>query len=398
MDPRISKAIGEWQAKIPSISWVIETHDLVENTEMVCPFRAGRSIIQYCPGIVKGLTYTELKYYLLAEIFRIIIGHPYDRKPNGCSDEALAIASNLVLADNYDFKPIGLPKAEKYMLESGKSYQYYAHAVEAILRKNKAIGGQNDGNSTSAGVKGGKAGTMKGRGSQKMPFNGNICVAQLSGLWKENDMITATINAVYGDAKERGLTPGDENELVRCSTAPKLNYRKVLAAFRESINIGTPILTRMRPNRRMGFERMGRKCKYKANILVAIDASGSIGSEELREFLASVNTLFKYDIDKVDVMPFDAKLGEIVTFRKARKDLLIKGRGGTDFVPVFEFYDTHPEYTGLIVFTDGCAPAPPPLKSKKKAVWVICTAYEYELFKDSLGKVGICCTWEKQTK
>jgi predicted metal-dependent peptidase len=238
---------------------------------------------------------------------------------------------------------------------------------------------------------------MKARGSQKMPFNGNICVAQLSGLWKENDMITTTINAVYGDAKGRSLDPGDENELVECSTAPKLNYRKVLAAFRESINIGTPILTRMRPNRRMGFERMGRKSKYKANILIAIDASGSIGSEELREFLASVNTLFKYDIDKVDVMPFDAKPGKVVTFRKARKDLLIKGRGGTDFVPVFEFYDTHPEYTGLIVFTDGCAPAPPPLKSKKKAVWVICTAYEYELFKDSLGKVGICCTWEKQT-
>ena len=175
MDPRISKAIGEWQVKIPSISWVIETHDLVENAEMVCPFRAGRSIIQYCPSIVKGLTYTELKYYLLAEIFRIIIGHPYERKPNGCSDEALAIASNLVLADNYDFKPIGLPKPEKYMLESGKSYQYYAHAVEAILKKNKAIGGQNDGNGTSAGVTG-KAGTMKASGFQKMPFNGNICV------------------------------------------------------------------------------------------------------------------------------------------------------------------------------------------------------------------------------
>ena len=397
MDQRISKAICEWLCKIPAISWVIETHELVENTEMVCPFRAGRGIIQYCSSIVKSLTYTELKYYLLAEIFRLILGHPYERKPSGCSDEALAIASNLVLADNYDFQPIGLPKPENYILESGKSYQYYAHAVEAILRKNKPIGGQNDGNGTSAGVAG-KAATMKGRGSRKTPFNGNICVGQLSGLWQEDAVKSATINAVFGDAKERGLNPGDESELVKCSTAPKLNYRKVLAAFRESVNIGTPTLTRMRPNRRMGFERMGRKSKFKANILIAIDVSGSVTSEELRDFLASVNTLFKYDIDKVDVMPFDAKPGRIVTFRKARKELLVKGRCGTDFVPVFEFYDTHPEYTGLIVFTDGCAPAPPPLKSKKKAVWVISTVYEYELFKDSLGKVGLCCTWDNKHK
>ena len=92
-----------------------------------------------------------------------------------------------------------------------------------------------------------------------------------------------------------------------------------------------------------------------------------------------INRLFKYGVEKLDVLQFDAQIqGEIESLKKARKTVKIMGRGGTSFQPAADYYCEHPEYDGLIYFTDGYAP-PPKFNTKRPidVLWVLCSRQCY---------------------
>ena len=63
----------------------------------------------------------------------------------------------------------------------------------------------------------------------------------------------------------------------------------------------------------------------------------------------------------------------------ARKSLKIMGRGGTSFQPAADYYCAHPEYDGLIYFSDGYAP-PPKFNTKRPidVLWVLCGKSNYD--------------------
>jgi len=91
-------------------------------------------------------------------------------------------------------------------------------------------------------------------------------------------------------------------------------------------------------------------------IVVAIDSSGSIDGELLATFLGELQSITQqYPNYEIDLITADMKVqshevylpGELLNYE-------IKGRGGTDFRPVFEYIDRfidHP--TLLLYFTDG---------------------------------------------
>jgi hypothetical protein len=88
----------------------------------------------------------------------------------------------------------------------------------------------------------------------------------------------------------------------------------------------------------------------------------------------------KNGIEKVDVLQFDTELKtkEPVPFKKAKKEIKIIGRGGTDFQPVADYYCTHPEYDGLIYFTDGIAPIPNfNTKRNINVLWILTSKDSY---------------------
>ena len=106
-----------------------------------------------------------------------------------------------------------------------------------------------------------------------------------------------------------------------------------------------------------------------------------ISSNELSQFYSIINRFFKYGIEKLDVIQFDHELksDRPLPLKKARNSVKVIGRGGTDFQPAADFYCAHPEYDGLIYFTDGYAPAPE-FKTKRviDVLWVLCGKEEYE--------------------
>ena len=115
--------------------------------------------------------------------------------------------------------------------------------------------------------------------------------------------------------------------------------------------------------------------------MVAVDTSGSITSQALQQFFSIVNRFFKYGIKTIDVIQFDAELkDEVLSLKKAKKKVEITGRGGTDFQPIINYYESHPMYDGLIVFTDGYADIPKLSRYAARILWVLTSRQEYDDF------------------
>lgn len=113
----------------------------------------------------------------------------------------------------------------------------------------------------------------------------------------------------------------------------------------------------------------GIKLKHKHDILVAIDTSASVSEPELKEFMSEIYHIWKAGAN-VEVIECDASIKRIYQF-KGTFDGKFTGRGGTDFKPVIDYYNTSRKmYTTLVFFTDGYAPTNT-FKVFKQMIWVI---------------------------
>ena len=458
MDNRIQHIIERWYLSEPALFQIFGTHNLEKNDKISCPFRCGKGVIEYSPKLIEGLNHETLELYLKAEIIRILLKHPYDRQPDLCKRESMSTGSNLVLSDNYDFTKINLPKPSDYNLESEQSYEWYTFRVEAFslikdkseTQKEKLTNDESldkdgmsdqtddskdgeqtssdDGDRASSGIElqlpdgtilklpnKSESGTNSqsqstadnnGNSSEHPIENRDFPTPQdglkkqdLSALWEEDSLMSSQIDIEIDKIQQSnswGSLAGNISEMIIANTKARIDYRKVLSGFRASILSSKRHLTRMRPNRRSGFDNMGSIRRFNTKLLVAVDVSASVDSVSLSHFYSIIMRAFKYGIEHIDVVQFDMELSEPQSLEVAQqklKQFTITGRGGTSFQPAFDYAAEHPEYDGLIIFTDGCAPEPlKPKRLKAKVAWVLNDEKNYQKNNEWMKKSGRCCT------
>lgn len=208
-------------------------------------------------------------------------------------------------------------------------------------------------------------------------------LSELSDLWEEDDQTQEKINNMIDDAekaKQWGSVSGNIKDLILANKKVDMNYIDILRHFSTSIIASKRNLTRMKPNRRFGFDRLGSKYSLTSNLLVAVDISSSITKENLEYVFSVINQFFRYGVEKIDVIQFDTQLqGEVTEMKSAIRYIQINGRGGTDFQPAADFYCNHKEYDGMIYFTDGFGPHP---EFKKRlapnVLWIFTTKSYYD--------------------
>jgi predicted metal-dependent peptidase len=72
---------------------------------------------------------------------------------------------------------------------------------------------------------------------------------------------------------------------------------------------------------------------------------------------------------EITIAQADTAISHIAPYN-ARKEFTIHGRGGTDFQPIIDYYNSNVhKYTCLIYLTDGEAPAPTPARGRM--LWVM---------------------------
>jgi predicted metal-dependent peptidase len=290
-----------------------------------------------------------LEEALRAEAVRLLLKHPYERRPDGCSQQAMGLGSNLVIGDNYSHPRFRIETPADFGLKSGMNYEWYAREVEKQQEKD----GSGDGNGESSA---GASGSEKHR--------------DLAELWDEDDMTVQLINGIISSTKNWGSIPGNLAEILTTSLKAKINWRNVFAGFRASIISSKRKLTRMRPNRRTGFDNMGSVRRFDTRLLVAVDVSGSISTESLRYFYGVINSAFRYGFESIDVVQFDCGISSVMNLKKVVKDMGVFGRGGTSFQEPIDFAHQN-GYDGLVMLTDGYAPEPViPEGFKTGLLWV----------------------------
>lgn len=137
------------------------------------------------------------------------------------------------------------------------------------------------------------------------------------------------INEVADEVrKSRGFLPAEIDHLldkINVFEAPKFNWKGYLRRFAGgSIKVYTKKLRR-KFNKRYE-DNPGLKIKPKKHILVAVDTSGSVSNNELKEFFQEINHIHRTGTE-ITVVQCDAAISSIQPFNP-RHEIKIHGRGG----------------------------------------------------------------------
>ena len=361
---------------------VLCLHEAKENRGMTCPLRCGQRRLEYNPELTGRMSDTELEECLRAEAVRILMGHPYRRRPDGCSQAASALGSNVTIGDNYDHRYFEIEKPGDFNLKSRLPYEVYSRKIEALLPPGP--------------------GEQRSKKDSRIPDTigpdgvGLERYTDLSELWDEDELTWSEISCVINSTKDWGSIPGEFAEKLIASTKSRINWRTALAGFRSSILCSRRKLTRMKPSRRSGFDQMGSVREFSTKVLVAVDVSGSISSESLSYFYGVVNSAFRYGVEALDVVEFDCGITKVCSLRKKLKTVEALGRGGTSFDEPIRYAHEN-GYDGLVILTDGYAPEPAiPQGFRCGILWVCENRCSFEAHEHWMKRSGRVCVMELQ--
>jgi predicted metal-dependent peptidase len=204
----------------------------------------------------------------------------------------------------------------------------------------------------------------------------------------EQKLIEKQLQKLLSDAKEqtlkkRGNVPGEIEGVIVVEeiVAPKFDWRGFIRRF---TGVSTKVFTkkiRRKENRRFS-DNPGLKVKMRQHMLLAIDTSGSVSDDELREFMSEIYHIYKCGVD-ITVVQCDTMIKSFEPYT-GKFEMAVQGRGGTEFDPVIEYFNANlKKYTSLVYFTDGeCYTH---VRPKGNVLWVLS---ERSSMNDSLpGKV-----------
>lgn len=169
--------------------------------------------------------------------------------------------------------------------------------------------------------------------------------------------------------KSCGNVPGEVQSLLKSleKEPPKFDWRGYLRRFSGgSQKVYTKKLKR-KPNKRFD-ENPGLKIKQRRHMLLAIDTSGSVNENELKEFFNEIDHIHKTGTE-ITIVQCDTAISNISAY-KPNQEIKIYGRGGTSFQPVIDYYNENfHKYTSLVYFTDGEAGSP--YNVRGRILWVL---------------------------
>jgi predicted metal-dependent peptidase len=176
----------------------------------------------------------------------------------------------------------------------------------------------------------------------------------------ERDTLQVQWQQRLAGAAQQALQAGKMNgtlaRLIDHLLQPQLPWRMLLARYMTAA--ARDDFSYMRPSRREGDAILPSLRSSQIDLLVAVDTSGSIKPDEIREFLSEITAIKGQMRARVTLLPCDARLapGAPWVFEPWEELELpdgLRGGGGTDFRPVFEWATLAGAQPDLLVyFTD----------------------------------------------
>ena len=342
--------------------------------------------VRFNPLFINSLSKEYLEAVMASEGFKVLLKHPTTRlrKPKPISNMASTATINQsimggIFGEEKDF----MFSANAFDMEDGKWFEYYFRELndnfENAMSKAEVIFGKPEENDEKAdsqdGDGEGQYQDYENSGDGMKEYMNPFSTSNQD--WEINDLmdadITNMVNEQKGSTRNWGKYSGDAMGDIVVANTPKISYKDIIRRFSNSVVSSKTISSRMKVNRRYDLAQPGKRRIYNSKILFAIDTSMSMSNDDLQEGFSVINSLCKHS--EVQYMLFDTEIQQIEkNFRKAKQTFKVLGRGGTDFNAVCEYAEKQ-RIDGLIIYTDGFAPAPQKPKGTK-VLWLL-TNKEY---------------------
>ena len=333
--------------------------------------------LYYNPRWIEGLSAAQVQFALAHEALHCALGHFVRRghRVRQRWDLACDFAINPVLVEQGLRPP---PEALVLNLYAGMAAEEIYPCIDDSLDQETldqhlydSEGGEGgQGGSEQPRQTSGGSGAMEGSGArapnsptakESPPASlGSAEREQLAQQWQRH------LAAAAQRAQESGKLGGGLARLVGQMLQPALPWRSLLAQYMS--RIARHDYSYARPSRREGDMIFPSLRSTQAELCVALDVSGSVGSTELAQFVSEVDalrgalpahvTLFACDAQLAPESPWLYEPWQPLTLPSA-----LLGGGGTAFAPVFEWVAREGRTPdALIYFTDACGefPAEPP--------------------------------------
>lgn len=344
------------------------------------------------PGFIDNLNLAQTQFVLAHEAMHCAMGHTHRRNHRVKQrwDVACDHAVNLILIEEGLKPPLhGILADQNYLTLSAEEIYplipedtQEASFDQHMFDNDNESGAspdeterQNDpdaGEASGQGKEGqSEAEEKQGSGSQPSQKPNELSPSEreeLAEQWKNR------LAAAAQAARQAGKLSQSMMRWVDDLLAPSLPWRALLARF-FAANQRDDYSWR-RPSRREGDALLPRLSSDGIDVVAAIDTSGSISDDELREFVTELDALKGQVRARVTLLACDNHVADESPWEFEPWDTMalpdeLSGHGGTDFRPVFDWVEHENRCPNILVyFTDaeGDFPAVPP---NYPVIWLV---------------------------
>ena len=292
----------------------------------------------------------EIEFVIAHEILHCVfdhLGRRDNRDPKLYNIAADYIVNNILVRDKIGAKPKLVDCFQDFKYEGWTSEEVYDDLYEKADKIDISELGEmldehldlEDGDGNGSEGEGGK------------PKYSKEELKQIKDQIKES-MLSAA------QAAGAGKVPGEVARIIKEFTEPKMNWREILQQQIQSTVKNDYSFSRPSRKTHGGVVLPGTVNEETIDVCVALDTSGSISDEMLRDFLSEIQSIMdQYNDYNVKVWCFDTKVYNLEEFSAHDGDLTqyeAAGGGGTDFMANWDFMKEEGiEPKKFIMFTDG---------------------------------------------
>ncbi|WP_297994995.1 VWA-like domain-containing protein [uncultured Clostridium sp.] len=355
------------------------------NTPTAINFKGAKYVIYFNPIIFLQLNIKQMESTIKHEIHHILSMHLVRAKElkGNFSTLAINLAMDIVVNQYINNLPPyaitlkGVNLKYGLNLEPFNTFEYYAENIQNVLNVLEESDEGEEDDSTGENLDNG------------------FDIEKAHDLWNENEsldekMLKDFTEKIISNA-EKGVIPIHIEGMISNLRQSKselpwnLYLKKLMGTVESNKKKTITRRNRRQPNR---LDLRGELRNHKAEIIVAIDISGSISDEEFKQAVKEVLSIVKNYNHEITIVECDK---EIKNAYKVKNIYDIKDRcssgGGTRFTPVFE-YANNKNSNLLVYFTDGKGEDRLQIKPRGyKVLWVISGRGDKLSLKEPYGAV-----------
>lgn len=344
------------------------------------------------PKFVENLSLAQTQFVLAHEAMHCAMGHPQRRnhRMKRRWDVACDHAVNLILIEEGLKPPLhGILADQNFMtLSAEEIYPLIPEDTpeesfdQHLFDNDNEQGASPDQDERQDDPEGGEAGgqgkegqseaeQQQGSGSQASQKPNELSPSEreeLAEQWKNR------LAAAAQAARQAGKLSQSMMRWVDGLLAPSLPWRALLARF-FAINQRDDYSWR-RPSRREGDALLPRLSSEGIEVVAAIDTSGSISDDELREFVTELDALKGQVRARVTLLACDNQVAEQAPWEFEPWDTVqlpsgLEGGGGTDFRPVFDWVEHENRSPDMLVYFTDAEGDFPKLPPNYPVIWLV---------------------------